>query len=37
MLDWLGEHDAAARVRKACAAPVEGSTSAIGDQIAARL
>jgi 3-isopropylmalate dehydrogenase len=37
MLDWLGERDAAARVRKACAAPVEGSTSEIGDQIAARL
>ncbi len=37
MLDWLGEHDAAARVKKACAAPVEGYTSEIGDQIASRV
>ncbi len=37
MLDWLGEHDAAARVKKACAAPVNGSTSEIGDQIASRV
>jgi 3-isopropylmalate dehydrogenase len=37
MLDWLGEADAAARVKKACAAPVEGSTSEIGDQIASRV
>ena len=37
MLDWLGEPDAAARVKKACAAPVEGSPSEIGDQIASRV
>jgi 3-isopropylmalate dehydrogenase len=37
MLDWLGEHDAAARVKKACAEPVNGSTSEIGDQIASRV
>jgi len=37
MLEFLGEHDAAARVRQACAAPVSGSTSEIGAQIAARL
>ncbi len=39
MLDHLGEADAAARVRKACAdtATLTGSTSHIGDTIAARL
>ncbi|HUP71941.1 MAG TPA: 3-isopropylmalate dehydrogenase [Acidimicrobiales bacterium] len=37
MLDWLGEHDAAARIKKACASPVDGSTSEIGDQIASRV
>jgi 3-isopropylmalate dehydrogenase len=39
MLDFLGEPDAAARVRKACAdqPTLDGSTSAIGDSIAARV
>jgi 3-isopropylmalate dehydrogenase len=39
MLDHLGEGDAADRVRKACAEAtnVGGSTSEIGDQVAARL
>jgi 3-isopropylmalate dehydrogenase len=39
MLDFLGESDAAARVRKACADPAtqEGSTTDIGDAIAARV
>jgi 3-isopropylmalate dehydrogenase len=39
MLDHLGEADAAARVRKACADPtaLSGSTAAIGDAIVARL
>jgi 3-isopropylmalate dehydrogenase len=39
MLDHLGEADAAARVRKACAdtATLTGSTSEIGDLVAARL
>jgi 3-isopropylmalate dehydrogenase len=39
MLDFLGEADAAARIRKACADPSvrTGSTSAIGDAIAERL
>ena len=37
MLDWLGEPDAAARIRKACAEPVSGSTSDIGNLIASRL
>src|SRR5262245_41317701 len=38
MLDFLGEADAAARVRKACADPtaLAGSTQEIGDAIAAR-
>jgi 3-isopropylmalate dehydrogenase len=39
MLDFLGEADAAARVRKACAdqsAPA-GTTQAIGDAVAARV
>jgi len=37
MLDFLGETDAADRVRAACADPGTGSTSQIGDSIAARL
>jgi len=39
MLEFLGEPDAAARVRKACAdqSTLDGSTSAIGDSIAARV
>jgi len=39
MLEFLGEVDAAARVRKACADPaaLQGSTSEIGDAVAARV
>jgi len=38
MLDHLGEPDAAARIRKACAdTSLTGSTSEIGDAVAARL
>jgi 3-isopropylmalate dehydrogenase len=39
MLDFLGEAEAAARIRKACAEPsaLTGSTSSIGDAVAARL
>ena len=39
MLDFLGEPDAAARIRKACADPsaLTGTTPEIGDAIAARL
>jgi len=39
MLDFLGEVDAAARIRKACADPsaLTGSTPEIGDAIAARV
>ena len=39
MLDHLGEDDAASRVRKACAdtSTLTGTTSAIGDAVAARL
>jgi 3-isopropylmalate dehydrogenase len=37
MLDFLGESDAAGRVRAACDEPVTGSTSQIGDAIAKRL
>ena len=39
MLDFLGEADAAARIRKACADPsaLTGSTPEIGDTIAARV
>ena len=39
MLEFLGEADAAARVRKACDDPTSltGRTSEIGDQVAARL
>jgi 3-isopropylmalate dehydrogenase len=37
MLEFLGEHNAAAAVRAACAEPVTGSTTEIGDAIAARV
>jgi 3-isopropylmalate dehydrogenase len=37
MLDFLGEGGAADRIRSACAQPLQGSTTEIGDQIAARL
>jgi 3-isopropylmalate dehydrogenase len=37
MLDYLGEPDAAARVRAATVEPVTGSTTQIGDALAARL
>jgi 3-isopropylmalate dehydrogenase len=39
MLDFLGEGDAAARVRKACAdtASLTGSTTEIGDLVAGRV
>jgi 3-isopropylmalate dehydrogenase len=39
MLEFLGEADAAARIRKACADPaaLQGSTSQIGDAVAARV
>jgi len=37
MLDFLGEADAAERVRAACADPVTGSTTDVGDAIAARV
>ena len=37
MLDFLGEHVAADRIRVACDAPTAGSTTEIADQIAARL
>ena len=37
MLEFLGEHQAADVVRNACAEPVTGSTSEIGDTIAARV
>ena len=37
MLDFLGEGEAADRVRAACANPVSGSTSQIADAIAAKL
>jgi 3-isopropylmalate dehydrogenase len=37
MLDFLGESTAADRLRVACADPIEGSTTQIGDAIAARL
>jgi 3-isopropylmalate dehydrogenase len=37
MLDFLGEGDAAARIRKACAEPVTGTTQSIGDQLAGRI
>jgi 3-isopropylmalate dehydrogenase len=37
MLDFLGESDAATRIRAACVDPGTGSTTAIGDTIAARV
>jgi 3-isopropylmalate dehydrogenase len=37
MLEFLGEADAAQRIKKACAEPVSGSTTEIGDLIAERL
>ena len=37
MLDFLGENDAAARIRDACADPVTGSTTDVGDTIASRV
>jgi 3-isopropylmalate dehydrogenase len=37
MLDFLGEADAAETIRKACADPVTGSTTEVGDAIAARV
>src|SRR3954469_13212214 len=37
MLDFLGEADAAARIRKACENPPSGTTAVIGDRIAERL
>lgn len=37
MLEFLGEADAAARVRRACEAPTSGGTVAIGDEIARRV
>ncbi len=39
MLEFLGEADAAARIRKACEDPssLTGSTSEIGDAVANRL
>jgi 3-isopropylmalate dehydrogenase len=37
MLDFLGEGSAAERVRAACAVPVAGSTTSVGDAIAARV
>ena len=36
MLEFLDQHDAAARVRAACAEPVIGSTAEIGDELARR-
>jgi 3-isopropylmalate dehydrogenase len=37
MLDFLGESAAADRIRAACAEPVTGSTTSVGDAIAARV
>jgi 3-isopropylmalate dehydrogenase len=37
MLDFLGEDSAADNIRAACAEPVTGTTTAIGDEIAARV
>ena len=37
MLDFLGEAEAADRIRAACAEPVTGSTTEVGDTIAARV
>jgi 3-isopropylmalate dehydrogenase len=37
MLDFLGEAVAADRIRAACADPVTGSTTDVGDSIASRV
>ena len=37
MLDFLGESAAAARIRSACEEPATGSTTQIGDELAARV
>jgi 3-isopropylmalate dehydrogenase len=37
MLEYLGERAAAERIRSACAEPVSGSTTSVGDTIAARV
>jgi 3-isopropylmalate dehydrogenase len=37
MLEFLGEAAAAARIRKACADPAQGTTTEIGDAIAGRV
>jgi 3-isopropylmalate dehydrogenase len=37
MLDFLGERAAAERIRQACAEPVTGSTTSVGDTIADRV
>jgi 3-isopropylmalate dehydrogenase len=37
MLDFLGEGDAAGRIRAACDEPVTGSTTSVGDTIAGRV
>ena len=37
MLEYLGEGSAAERIRAACAEPVSGSTTSVGDTIAARV
>jgi 3-isopropylmalate dehydrogenase len=37
MLEFLGETAAAQRIRAACADPVSGSTTSVGDTIAARV
>jgi 3-isopropylmalate dehydrogenase len=37
MLDFLGEAEAADRIRAACAEPVTGSTTEVGDTVAARV
>jgi 3-isopropylmalate dehydrogenase len=37
MLDFLGEDGAAERIRAACAEPVTGGTTAVGDAIASRV
>ncbi len=37
MLDFLGEAEAAARIRAACDDAGTGSTTSVGDEIAARV
>jgi len=37
MLDCLGDHERAERIRTACAEPITGSTTQVGDAIAARV